>query len=337
MAGYENVVRAESAETARRFLDVRGPFALVILDIRLGNGHGLELLEDLAPLAPRTAVIVVTEAQGLLTAIECLKKGAYDYVLKPIDTETIQLSVGLALNRRRRELEERDVRERVMEQVEQRVDVLTKTRNALLRAMCRLAEFRNPRGPVHPERVAQYSYLLAERLGRHSAYSGQLTNISLLNLYEAALLHDVGKVVLPDDILSKPGNLTPEETAVVESHTTHGRELCLAVKEELGEREDALIDMAADITAHHHERWDGGGYPDGLERSEIPLSARIVAVADYYDIWRTPMVYRPEVLQRETVAERILDRSGTKFDPVVVGAFKVLRQEFTLVEEDRRD
>ncbi|MGD2175222.1 MAG: HD domain-containing protein [Candidatus Brocadiaceae bacterium] len=334
-AGYRQCVGAEDAETARRFLRTRGPFALVILDIQIGRGKGLELLEELAPLAPRTVLIVVTEAHGLLTAIDCLKRGAYDYVLKPIDAETVQLSVGLALQRRRRELEERSSRTRLMEMVEKRVGMLEKTRSALLRAMCRMAEFRDPHGPVHPERVAQYAYLLAEQLGHHSPYAPVIDQDFLLDIYESALLHDIGKVVLPDEILRKPGDaMTAEDRTLVRAHAVRGREICLAVKEELGGEEDRLIDMAAAVAGAHHERWDGDGYPDGLRRSEIPLPARVVGLADYYDIWRTPMVYRPEVLPREAVRRRVEERSGTRFDPAVVEAFKLRWQDIQRVDKE---
>ncbi|MFO8007469.1 MAG: response regulator [Candidatus Brocadiia bacterium] len=333
-AGYGNISQAAGTETARELLDTRGPFALVVLEVSMEHGGGLELLAELTPKAPQTVLVVVTTAHGLMTAIECLKRGAYDYVLKPIDEETIRLAVGLALKRRSRELEERASREQLHELVERRVGTLEKTRSALLRAICRVAEFGEPGGPVHAERVAEYSHLLAEQLGRHSPYAAQIDDQFLTNIYESALLHDIGKVSLPEELLRKQGELTEQERQLVRGHATKGRGICRAVQKELGQGEDALIQMAAEVTAHHHERWDGGGYPEGLRGSEIPLASRIVALADYYDIWRTPMAYRPEVLPRVEVKERILERYGTRFDPAVVDAFKLRQKDFRRVEEE---
>ncbi|MFO7956869.1 MAG: response regulator [Candidatus Brocadiia bacterium] len=333
-AGYEHTLDADSVEAAREKLDKYEQVALLLLEMQMMGRSGLELLEDLAEAAPRTVVVVVTNAQGLMTAIEAMKKGAYDYVLKPIDAETVQLTVGLALKRRTRELDERDERRELRELVEKRVSVLEKTRSAFLRAMCRLAEFGSPHGPVHPVRVAHYSRLLAEQLARHSAYAPFIDDEFLLNTYEAAVLHDVGRTALPQDILTKPSGLTPEERELMESHTTVGREICRAVQAELDEGEDALIEMAVEVTGSHHERWDGDGYPDGLAATDIPLSARIVGLADYYDIWRTPMAYRPEVLSRAEIRERIVERSATKFDPIVVDAFKLRQRAFARIEEE---
>jgi len=333
-AGYAHTLHADNVATAREALERHEQIALLLLEIQMMGHSGLELLEDLAEAAPRIVVVVVTNAQGLLTAIEAMKKGAYDYVLKPIDAETVQMTVGLALKRRERELDERRERRELKELVDQRISTLEKTRSAFLRAMCRLAEFGSPHGPVHPVRVAHYSRLLAEQLGRHSAYAPFIDDDFLLNIYEAALLHDIGRTALPQDILTKPNGLTPEERKLVESHTVVGREICRAVKAELGEGAGALIEMAIEVTGSHHERWDGRGYPEGLAGTHIPLSARIVGLADYYDIWRTPMAYRPEVLSREKIRERIVERSATKFDPIVVDAFKLRQRAFARVEQD---
>lgn len=333
-AGYADIARAESVAMARHLLGTLGPFSLVVLSVQMPDERGQALLAELAPLAPDTIVVMVTAGQGLLTAIDCLKKGAYDYVLKPVDAEGIRLSMAMALKRRQHELGEIATRREVEELVEKRLGTLEKTRSALLRAVCRLAEFRNPGRHVHVERVARYSQLIAEELARRSAYAPFVNEEFLHGIFEVALLHDIGKLALPDAILFKTGELTPEEVAVVESHTTVGRDICLSVKDELGSEEDAFIEMAAEVTAGHHERWDGDGYPDGLKETAIPLSARIVGLADYYDVWRTPMVYRPEVLPTKRVVALINEQSGKKFDPIIVDAFNRCRSVIAEAEEE---
>jgi putative two-component system response regulator len=319
--GYAQIAHAASVDMARRVLAAEGPFALVILDVHLPDRSGLALLEQLSSRAPQTVVVMITAGHGLLTAIDCLKRGAYDYVLKPIDAESIQLAVGTALKRRQHELDDIQGRLDASLLVDRRLTMLEESRNALLSAICRLAEFGSPERHAHPERVARYSMLIAEELARRSPYAPFVDQEFLHNIAEAALLHDIGKLALPAAILLKGAPLTPEEEAVLQSHTTVGRDICLSVKGELGHAEDSFIHMAAEITSAHHERWDGTGYPDGLKGPEIALSARIVGLADYYDVWRTPQVYRPVALSTEKVVALINEQSGKKFDPFVVAAF----------------
>jgi putative two-component system response regulator len=278
-------------------------------------------------------VIMTTAGQGLLTAIDCLKRGAYDYVLKPVDADSIQLSVGVALKRRQHELAELQKHRQVEELVEERLSMLEETRSALVSAICRLAEFGSPHHHVHPERVAQYSQIIAAELARRSPYAPFVGHDFLHNIPEAALLHDIGKLGLPDSILLKPDDLTPEEEALLQTHTTVGRDICLSVLGQLKSPGDSFIHMAAEVTASHHERWDGSGFPERLKGADIPLSARIVSLADYYDVWRTPMVYRPDWLPARKVAEMIFDQSGSKFDPIVVEAFKRSRPAIAEAEE----
>ncbi len=334
VAGYQEVIQVSAAETAERALETQGPFALVILDVRLPDGSGLALLAKLAPQAPQTVTIMTTAGQGVLTAIDCLKRGAYDYVLKPVDAESILLSVGVALKRRQHELAELQRHREVAELVEERLSMLEQTRSALVGAICRLAEFGSPHYHVHPERVARYSEIVAHELGRRSPYAPFVTHDFLHDIAEAALLHDIGKLGLPDSILIKPEDLTPEEEALLQTHTTLGRDICLSVLGQLRSPGDSFIHMAAEVTGSHHERWDGNGFPDRLKETQVPLSARIVSLADYYDVWRTPMVYRPDWLPPAEVAEMIFDQAGTKFDPVVVEAFRRSRMAIAEVEEE---
>jgi putative two-component system response regulator len=181
--------------------------------------------------------------------------------------------------------------------------------------------------------VARYCRLIAADLARRSPYAPFVDEEFLRNIPEAAILHDIGKLALPDSVLLKPDRLNPEEMKLAQSHAAVGRDICRSVKEQLECEDHRFIDMAIDVTGGHHERWDGRGYPDRLEGSNIPLSARIVSLADYYDIWRTPVVYRPEVLPVEDVVGRIDQQSGRKFDPVVVDAFNRCRHSFGEVEQ----
>jgi putative two-component system response regulator len=238
------------------------------------------------------------------------------------------MAVGRALKRRQLELAERTHYQRAAREVEARVDMLERTRSSLLRAMCLMAEFRETRTPEHLDRVSALSLALAHELALRSPYAPSIDSAFLSNIAECAPLHDIGKVALPDKVLLKPGPLTAEEAAVMKQHTRVGREVCSFVRQNVDLPDDGFIDMAADVAAFHHEHWDGRGYPDGLKGPEIPLSARIVGLVDTYDVCCSPTVYRPQPIAPPQTAVLVESLSGTKFDPVVVDAFRRCRSTF---------
>lgn len=319
--GRLEAVAADSTEAARRALARKGPFALVILDILMPGESGLVLLDELAPAAPQTVVILLTAVRELATAVKGLKRGAYDYIVKPVSVEGLQSAVDRALRRRQDELAALHYRQQWEATVQKRLTMLERTRSALLRAMCLMAEFRKAEAPAHLDRVGIYSLLIAEQLAGDPAYADLVDEEFLRDLGECAPLHDLGKAALPDKVLLKPGKLTPEETATMQQHTTVGRETCLYVKARVAPAEDGFLDMAADVVGAHHERWDGEGYPEGLKGPAIPLSARIVGLADFYDACRSPAVYRSEPLPHDEVVAMIEAEAGKRFDPGVVAAF----------------
>jgi len=324
-AGYVETVGADSVETARGILGGPEEFALVLLDLRMPGTSGFALLEDVAPRAPDLVAVVVSAVTEFPAAVQALKKGAYDYVVKPFDIAGLQLAVGRALKRRQLELAERTRYQRGTREIEARVSMLEQTRSALLKAMCLMAEFRDTSTPDHLARVAALAFTLADELARRSPYAPLLDSTFLRNIPECAALHDIGKAALPDRVLLKPGPLTAEETAIMQRHTTVGREICSYVRQNLASPGDGFIEMAADVAGAHHEHWDGRGYPDGLKGTHIPLSARIVGLADSYDVCCSPTVYRPEPMAPAQTAALVESLAGGKFDPVVVDAFRRCR------------
>jgi len=333
-AGYTQTMHAATVEAARQTLADEGPFDLVVLDIFMPGESGLVLLEELAPRAPEIVTIMVTAGDELTMAVNSLKMGAYDYLIKPIEVESLQLSVGRALKRRERELAEASRRESANKAVARRLSALQKTRSGLIRAMCLMAEFRDTEKRLHLDRVAMYSHTIALQLASDSAYAPFVTDEFLWDLFEVAPLHDVGKVALPDGILLKPGKLSAAELSVMQTHTTIGRDICLAARDVGGADTDSLITMAADIAGGHHERWDGKGYPGGVRGAHIPLSARIVSLADFYDVCRTPTVYRPTAMPRGEALALAGELSGTKFDPIIMQAFHRCRDSIMEIEEE---
>jgi len=332
--GYSEIEQADCVDAAREKFSSDGPFSLVLLDILMPGAPGTELLRELAPRAPETVAVVATAVAQIETAVEALKMGAYDYLVKPLTPDGVRLAVGRALRRRHLELQGKYAGERVKQLAQERVEALEATRHALLKALCYMAEFRDAETGAHLRRIPEYARILADDMAQHSAYADLVTDEFIARLVESAPLHDIGKVSVPDRLLLKPGPLTEEEFDVVKLHTVHGREVCASVSQEVGEAGAGFIQMAIEVTGSHHERWDGQGYPDGTAGTDTPLSGRIVHLADFYDACRSPRVYRPRPIPRKEVLEMIQDGEGSQFDPEVVQSFKRTLNRFAVVEED---
>lgn len=202
---------------------------------------------------------------------------------------------------------------------------LDATRDSVIFSLAKLSEHRHPSTGRHLERVRELSLLLARHLASDPRLSERIDEQFLADLGRAAPLHDVGKVAIPDCILLKPGKLTDEEFAVIQGHTTIGSATLESVIS--AGHDDSFLRMAAHIAHSHHERYDGTGYPCGLSGDQIPLSARIVCLADSYDAIRTAREYKPARTHREAVREMLLG-SGGQFDPIVVQAFCAVEDQF---------
>jgi putative two-component system response regulator len=197
-----------------------------------------------------------------------------------------------------------------------------------------MAEFRHAETGAHLRRVPAYARILATDMARNSPWAASIDGVFLARLEESAPLHDIGKVAVPDRVLLKPGPLTDEEYEEAKLHAQYGRDICLSVKEKIGETESGFIDMAIAVTASHHERWDGQGYPSGLAGTDIPLSGHIVHMADLYDACRNPRVYRTEPIPRDELVEMIEQGRGTVFCPDLVDSF--FRSLDSIVEVEQK-
>ncbi|MCP4250157.1 MAG: HD domain-containing protein [bacterium] len=206
--------------------------------------------------------------------------------------------------------------------VDRRSQALMKTRDAVIFGLAKLAESRDDETGEHLERIRAYVTVLARELCR--VYP-EIDDDTIAMLALTSSLHDIGKARIPDAVLLKPGNLDDQERAVIEKHTLIGGDCLLAIKRRLGE--DDFLDIACEIALAHHERWDGSGYPFGLAGDQIPLSARIVAVADAYDALTTKRVYK-DAMSHDKAREVIEKGSGVHFDPDVVAAFMAREEDF---------
>ena len=226
---------------------------------------------------------------------------------------------------------------REAEQVEHslhRTRDLVRTRDAVVFGLAKLAESRDPDTGQHLERIAYYSQQLARAAAQAAPYKNEITRTFIRSVGVSSALHDIGKVAVEDSILLKPGKLIPEERSEMQQHAEVGARCIHQIASRLGESN--FLQMAEDIASYHHEGWDGSGYPYGLAGKQIPLSARIVAIADVYDALSVKRVYK-ETLPHDECVEIIRSLSGTKFDPALVDVFLQVEHEFRRIAVEFTD
>jgi putative two-component system response regulator len=207
---------------------------------------------------------------------------------------------------------------------------------ATITAFCTLAETRDNETGNHIRRTQNYVKVLAERLSTHPRFSQELNGESIQLLFKSAPLHDVGKVAIPDAILLKPGKLTGEEWNVMKRHCEYGRDAIIQAESELGALGSSFLRYAREIAYCHHEKWDGSGYPQGLSGEAIPVSARLMALADVYDALISKRVYKP-AYSHEQAVEMILAERGRHFDPDVTDAMHAVAGVFRDIAHSLKD
>ncbi|HEX8560689.1 MAG TPA: HD domain-containing phosphohydrolase [Pyrinomonadaceae bacterium] len=288
-----------------------GAYDLVISDIMMGGMSGLELIPRVKELTPDTVVIMISGVQTVESAINALRAGAFDYVMKPFDLHHVEAAVSRALEHHHLKAEKRRYETYLEEMVAQRTQELDGALRSLgdayrttLKALTSALEARDQETHGHSERVVNFSLRLGRELG--------LGENETRSLEFGSLLHDIGKIGVPDAILRKPAKLTEDEWVRMREHPLHGQKILRGIE---------FLEGAARVVAQHHERWDGSGYPVGLRGEAIDLNARIFAVADAFDAITSDRVYRAGRSYGEALAE--LDAyAGRQFDPRVVEAFR---------------
>jgi response regulator RpfG family c-di-GMP phosphodiesterase len=285
-------------------------FDLIISDINMEGMSGLEMVPHVRRMSPDTVIVMISGAQTIECAIEALRAGAFDYVTKPFDLRHVEMAVERArehreLLRSKRRYEiflEESIKLRTKE-LAQALASLEDAYRTTLKALAAALETRDTDTHGHSERVVSFSL----RLGRELNLTGE----ELRALEFGALLHDIGKIGIPDHILRKPATLTDEEWTTMRQHPALGGQILRGIK---------FLEGAAHVVGQHHEKWDGTGYPAGLRGKEIDLNARIFAVADAFDAMVSTRVYRAGK-PYEAAAAELKRHAGQQFDPDVVAAF----------------
>jgi response regulator RpfG family c-di-GMP phosphodiesterase len=300
---------ASGGSEAMELLETQ-PFDAVISDLRMTGTSGLELLKGVREKHSRLAFLMATAVDEARVGIQAMKAGADDYLVKPFQIETVLSALNRAMEKKRLEIEVENYREHLEQMVDQRTRKLRvankrteQTYNETLEGLSATLDLRDNETAGHSRRVTRYCLEIAKALG---CSSKQLKTIA-----RKSLLHDIGKIGIPDAILLKPGKLTEEERAIMETHVRIGYELVCSI---------AFLAGSAEIVLSHHERYDGTGYPQGLVGDEIPLSARMFSVADTLDAMTSDRPYR-RALPYSAAREEIIRESGRQFDPKVVKGF----------------
>jgi len=308
-------LRAASAEDALVRL-AEGEFQLVISDITMPGMSGLDMIPHVKELSPDTVVVMISGMQTVESAIGALRLGAFDYLMKPFDLRQVEAVVKRALEHHELVVAKRRYENHLEELVEQRTVELDKALNSLeaayrstLKALTAALETRDSETHGHSERVVSYSLRLGHEYG--------LSSEKMKWLEFGSLLHDIGKIGVPDSILRKPAKLTEEEWVRMREHPLHGQQILRGIE---------FLEGAARVVAQHHEQWDGTGYPFGLRDEEIDICARIFAVADAFDAITSDRVYR-RGKPYEAAAKELDDWAGRQFDPKVVEAFHRVPKE----------
>jgi len=305
---YQCAEAASAEEAVARLRD--DVFELVISDITMSGMSGLEMIPHVKAISPDTVIVMISGMQTIESAINALRLGAFDYLMKPFDLRQAEAAVARALEyhelvaaKRRYENHLEELVEQRTAELDQALDSLENAYRTTLQALTAALETRDAETHGHSERVVTFSL----RLGRECGLNAP----QMKALEFGSLLHDIGKIGVPDAILRKPAKLTDEEWVRMREHPLHGQQILRGIE---------FLKGAAKVVAQHHEKWDGSGYPLGLKTEEIDICARIFSVADAFDAITSDRVYR-KGRPYEAAAKELNEWAGRQFDPKVVEAF----------------
>jgi len=310
---------------------------LILLDIMMPGMSGYDVCRALKadPSTANIPVIFVTAMSEVADEQLGLALGAVDYITKPISAPLVLARIKTQLGMKRMQDFLRDQNHYLESEVERRVQEVAALQDVTIHAMASLAETRDSETGNHIRRTSHYLKALAEQVRHLPRFRDFLTDKNIELLFKTAPLHDIGKVGIPDHILLKPGRFEPHEMAIMKTHTTLGRDAILAAERELGIEVD-FLKYAKEIAYSHHEKWDGTGYPQGLAGEQIPISARLMALADVYDALISCRIYK-DGMRHEDAVRIIAEGRGTHFDADIVDAFLRIQDQFQAISSRYAD
>lgn len=314
-----------SGQTALKYLESQTA-DLILLDYDMPGMNGGEVLELLRADEKLSCVPVIflTGSEDGEKEAEVLEKGASDYIQKPIRAKVLQTRVRIQLELARYRNHMKALVEEQTDQLRHANEKLKLREDVTLNLLAEATDLRDHDTGGHINRTTEMVRIIVDELTREPVDGYLLSQEEASDIIKSAKLHDLGKIAVPDSILLKPGKLDSDEFSVIKSHPFHGSGLLEKYILRLGE--DSFLDTAKNIALYHHEKWDGSGYPYGLKGDEIPLCARITAIADVYDALISARPYK-DPFPPEKAAKIINEESGTHFDPHLVEIFEKLRQK----------
>ena len=293
---------------------------LILLDIEMPEINGYDAMKQLRSddTYAEIPVIFLTGLSDPVNEAYGIELGAADFIIKPF-------SVPVLLNRIKNHLDIDELIRKRTEQLRERTEQLVRLQNGIVFAMADLVETRDQNTGGHIDRTTVYMKILIDALIAREVYIDEINEWDPASIVSSARLHDVGKIIIPDSILNKPGALTKEEFAVMKTHSSEGERIINQMVERTGEAD--FLNNAKLSAAYHHEKWDGTGYPHGIKGPETPLHGRIMAIVDVYDALTTERPYKKAFTNDEAV-NIIMDGAGKHFDPKIAEVFLEIKEQF---------
>lgn len=312
------VISVISGQQALKFLEKKKP-DIILLDINMPDMNGFEVMRILQENEQwkKIPVIFLTADREADTEVQCLKMGAVDFVGKPFEPEIMK-------NRIKRTLEIEEYRKDLEGAVRRQTMKIDRMQREVIISMANLIESRDGSTGEHVKRTSYYVNIIAEELGKRNIFTDIINERFLYNLEKAAPMHDIGKIKVPDYVLQKPGKLTDDEFEIMKKHAADGGQI---IKETMCNiEEEDYMEVAYNVATYHHEKWNGKGYPSGLCGEQIPLEARIMAVADVFDALISKRCYK-DAMPLDKAFDIIEESAGEHFDPQIAKIFIELRPE----------
>lgn len=316
---YYEVITVNSCKMALRYLEQHTP-DIILLDIQMPEIDGFETMAAIRslPQTEDTPIIFLTAQNNIDDEIRGLELGAVDYIHKPFQPQIMRMRI-------RTQLALANYQDHLEDIIIQKTEQVARVETALVASLNDLLDIRDGITGSHVRRTAKYFEFLLNALDKAHTFPETITPDYKARLLRGAPLHDLGKVGISDNTLLKPSHLSPEEMEFMRQHSTFGGQALAHAVEIVGE--DSFLNDARDMAYYHHEKWNGAGYPKGLSGEEIPLSARILAVADVYDALTSQRTYK-NAFSHEKAVSILLDEDGISFDPRIMQVFREIEYQF---------